>query len=231
MAIGTPVSLGTPVASSTSLTTIPLTTTSTVAAGDGIVVAIGYTTGTVSSVADTNGNTYTVDRVQLNGAAGVAIAACPQSAGLASGGVITVTYSVAQNRRYIAAWSVSGLASPAIDKVTGANQFNATAWSSGATAALAQADEIVFGASIMHGVTSTSTAGATYTELADWTLAAIGSLTVEYKIVAATTAVTATGTWAAASGADNATLVATYKGAAAATVLPTLTMPTFQGAF
>src|SRR5689334_8800252 len=160
MAIGTPVSLGTPVTGTASQTTTTLVTTTGVSAGDRIILAVGTSGGTVSSVSDGTGNTYAVDRTHSNGTANVHIVSAPVTTTVPSGSSIVVTHSASDNRRSLAAFSVSGLAaSGAVDKVASATQFGVAAWSSGATATTTQADELVFGASVMQGVAGTSTPG------------------------------------------------------------------------
>jgi hypothetical protein len=205
--------------------TATLTTSSAAAAGSTVVIATGGSgTVTVTGI-DVGGTAATFARGQTNtGRAELWFAYMP--AGLASSSAIVVTFSASMTRPAVAAISFLGFTSAvAVNQTTSASQFNATAWSSGATATTTIADAAVVGLGWITGVGSTSTPEGTYTEAHDFQGGSgLATMTVIYKTVAATAAYTASGTWLAAAGADNVSLVAVF----ASPAVPPGPRPTFN---
>ena len=138
---------------SSSLSTLAITTTESVTAGDDILVEVGSNTGgatsvAVSSVTDSAGNSYSqaVDynsttspyvRESVWGAYGVNA--------LPSGSTITITYASGVTARTAVVNVFRGLDPNPVDKTASA-RGTGTAPSSGATATLSQADELLLGA-------------------------------------------------------------------------------------
>lgn len=183
--------------------------------GSGHSILIGGAAGgtaVISSVSDSKGNTYAVDKTQLNGTSITAsIASAHNVAALANGDTITVNFSGSQNVA-VCAFEVSGLkSSGAFDQAAGgANTGTSPATS--ATATTAQADELLWGV-VAYQSTSTWTQGSGYTDgPTDASTTTVRTLHTEYRVVAATGTYIADGAmgtsraWAAA--------IATYKAAA-----------------
>lgn len=223
MAIGTPSSLGW-ANSKVSSSTLAMTVTANVSVGQFIVVAFTCTSGNARTVAfsDSAGNTWATD-VSQSTTSGVWIGSAQVTNALTSG-VSTITATIsggASVSRLICAAQVSGIAtSTAFDKGA-STSGTSTSWSSGATAATTQADELVIGACGWDSTaTETSTPGGSYTELFDFDNTGASELTMTYLIVSATGAQTATGTLTNSGSRTTAMAVATYKGAASSTVEP-----------
>ena len=215
-------SLGTN-ASQSSGTSIAVTLTAAVAAGDTVIVtfAMDPATGTVTC-ADTKGNTYTADADVTNGSgtSGVRtiVFSAPVTTALVSGNTITVTHPTA-TARALSVNEFSGLATTAAfdKKASATNTVANMTPSSGSTATISQPVELLIGAIGVEGKSSdTFTAGSGYTALSSTGSGQSGSdgtiyITIdpEYRIVSTAQGYTANGTlgtsrlWAAA--------IATYK--------------------
>ena len=215
-------SLGTN-ASQSSGTSIAVTLTAAVAAGDTVIVAFAMdpATGTVTC-ADTKGNTYTADADVTNGSgtSGVRtiVFSAPVTTALVSGNTITVTHPTA-TARALSVNEFSGLATTAAfdKKASATNTVANMTPSSGSTATISQPVELLIGAIGVEGKSSdTFTAGSGYTALSSTGSGQSGSdgtiyITIdpEYRIVSTAQGYTANGTlgtsrlWAAA--------IATYK--------------------
>lgn len=213
--IGTPASIGSVSATySNNLTTGTLTTTGAIPAGSLAVVFINVNANTappITAVSDGT-NTYVQDGTIAGTFGTTAIWYKENAAAVGSGATITVTFTAtaagAGNFYNIAAVTVTGiLISSSLDKT--ATQSSVTATPTVTTAALAQANEIAFGASGDATVT-TYTEDATFTNLFNFN--ASQRFGVGYKIVAATTAVTYAPVFGAAGGATTITVIGTYKG-------------------
>jgi hypothetical protein len=193
----------------------PQTTTADAPIGSLIVVLIAAwnsSNGTVSSVTDSAGNTYTL---AAQGAATVGIpypsaiyfsSNTPND--LPNGGTITVTNSGAVNQSY-GAWSVSGC-NGGLDTHTTGNASGVTS-SSLSTGALAQANEIVFGTTSTAGSLSGLANSAGFTEIA---FAPSGNaMAGAYDVVSSTSSVTYNPSW---SGSITvAQVLASFKATAA----------------
>ncbi len=185
-------------------------------AGNLIVLDVN-TSDTGATIADSKSNTYTRWPTGFVDDGAGWFTACYYKENCAGGASHTISITTAGgNYSVVNATEYSGIATAsARDKETGATGTG-TSLSSGATATLSQADELVvgFGAKEDGGNTAW-TQGAGYTlrgNVTDGTAGGLGFL--EDKIVAATTAVTATATHA--NSAQWFCGVITFKGVAAA---------------
>lgn len=170
---------------------------------------------TISSVTDTQGNSYAVDvsYASPGDVLSVYLVSGQITTALVNGNTITVTLS-ATNAFAGVAEEFSGMAtSSALDKTSTNSPGFGTAWSSGSTAATAQADELCIGAYVISSDVR-STPEGTWTELTDALRGAPGpgrSLITQYKIVSATGTYQAQGTLASSN--DGGAAIATYKAA------------------
>lgn len=221
MAIGTPVErfaarLGAAGGSSTRA----FSPATTVTAGTNavlLVCRVGSTGCTLTSVTDTPGNTWVVDRnyTIANGALSpVAAASCIATTQILSSDTITMTFSAVENLNTdVYLMEVSGLSVSPFDTFAEASITPVNgAWAVGPTATLAQANEVAFlvGYDAQGGRTMT---------LAGWDSPTTPDFNVghlRHKTVAATTAISASGTWNLAS--TTSLLIVTYKGIAEASV-------------
>ena len=185
-------------------------------AGNFIVVAIRLGSATiVPTVADSQGNTYTEDRRQVQTTDGhrTFIFSAPNIA--AGANTVTVTFSGGVTCRF-AIHEYSGLAtSSVLDQVNSAEDDTNTAWSSG-DVTTTQADELLFGfASGQNSQARLVTKGAAYT------LREYITVDLAFRIISEDRIVAATGTynanWTINNGTETKTaLIATYKAPAAA---------------
>jgi hypothetical protein len=215
VAIGTPAFVTSN--SNASGTTLPLTVPAGgVAAGSVLLIYAGAvdTAAVLSSVSDSRGNAYTVDRtrarltnITASVASGIIVTA------LQSGDTITLTYTVGSGKG-AGAYSVTGLASSSIVDQLAGTDSNSSSVSATMTGATTQADEIIFGA-IMVALTPTFTPGSGYTALTEVPFGG-SKLCGEHKIVSATGtyAVDATlgtsGQWAAVGATYKAESAVVY---------------------
>ena len=218
MAIGTPVeryaqSLSAQAATST------FSPTGTIAAGSFAVLACTTSLAADSKIPtsvtdDTGGNTWNIDVLYDSANVGLVVAfvSCQVKRELTTSSVITINWSPSTgNQAHIWLQEVAGIAkASAFDQTAVGQSSGATSIATGASGGLAQRDEIVFGCVRSEGLAGW-TKGATYT---DATTPILGSnlSALEYKIVAALTAVTADGTQTSATNNWSIAL-ATYKGA------------------
>ena len=212
MAIGTPADVGNNATTGTAVLSLSITLSAAIAAGSLILVSISNHNSAAEvpdSVTDTAGNTYTLITAANSNAVTAVLAYCVGASALASGDTITVTYSSA---RHIAmrAYSVSGIVASSAFDVSATNAAGSgTAASVGPTSTTSQADELVF-ATWAYQNSRTFTAGSGYTAgTADETTSTIRGRVAEWKIVAATGAQTADGTWNTST--THAGVVATFK--------------------
>lgn len=216
MAIGTPTSIGSATENSAD-TNVALTLAAAVSIGDLIVVAFAADENRApSSITDSKSHTYQLDKTITNSVLAIfsgrfiSLYSTVCTSAMTTSDTITATHDGAGGTvKTVCAFKVSGSWNASRLDKTASGTGSTAAWSSGATAATAVADELVVGASaITDTVARTSTPGTGYTELFDRFDTDLGT-TVEYKIVAATGAQTADGTWSAAN--QWAAVVATYK--------------------
>lgn len=206
----------------TSATTIALTTTQNVASNGFIVLPVGWgdATKTLSSVSG-GSLTWTIDKQGNagNGSNGCsAIVSAQAPSGLASGTVITATYSGATVGRAIGGTSFTGVAtSTPLDTSSGPTDFAATtAWTTASTTIAA--GSVLVGVAHCTNTNDTSTITSPSVELQDFGGGA-GTFgqTVGSRIEPAGGSVTVAGTW---SGSEQGTTNAAAYKAAAATALP-----------
>lgn len=220
MAIGTPADLGGKnIAASANTNTVALTTTVAADPGDTIIVKVmSSTIGRVlSSVADSAGNTYTVDITSNDGTndGNVYICSAPVTTQLPIGGTITATFaSSLTSIRGIMAMKVSGVASAGRLDRTAVGTNTTSGWSAVDSAPTTQADELLVGAAVFAstqtGVPGTHFAGGTtYNEIFDFNGQA-KTFYGEWLVVSSTGTFRAAGTWSA-SGARWFAAFASYK--------------------
>lgn len=193
-----------------------------VAEGDLIIIGGGRSfataEGSIASIADTQGNTYTVDEVESTGSAFCAsIASCVVGAGkaLVSGNTIVVTFN--GTGAVLAACAhvftaPDGWESPPLDLTADAGGTSTTP-SSGATGTTSQADELVVGGFSWAVANSWFEKGSGYTSLSGVQGSGDRKVDIEYKVVSGTGAQTADGTLNVSTQWN--AIVATYKMAAA----------------
>jgi hypothetical protein len=221
MAIAFVNNVGTGVKTTTS-STVTIVPVQNCGAGNMLAIAVGCGgTTTLSSVTDTKGNTWAVDKNQGTSGSPCGLATTMQDVGtLTTADTITATVSANGANHVCCAMEFSGITSGTrLDQVIGADGTTATAVSSGSTATLAQTVELVLGAISWAGASQLTFAkGASYTAQLekDESSGAFLGVALEYKIVAATTAVLADGTISATPTSWHA-ICATYKGTVAAT--------------
>lgn len=167
----------------------------------------------VTSIADTHSNTYTVlsaTRITLGGSAAVLAYGFLTNA-VAAGDAITATITNTGGAIQVAEFS--GVASGPFDVSQKASIAFDTAFSSGATATTAQADELVFGGNYANNSGVAFAPGSGFTEIDDAAFFTSWDAQTQYKVVSATGAQTSTATASAAVAGLAA--VATFKGATA----------------
>lgn len=209
MAISAPVPIGQN-GGSTGETTLVITLTVAVSAGDIIVIRSASGSGStqntgfqLASVADDGGNTYAVNVIENRTEryfCAIATAKCETPLGI--GDTITLTYGAEVNERAAVADKVSGAdQTDWVDQTAVANTSSATP-SVGPSGTLEQAAELVIGAFGMAEQESatTFTADGAYTEMArqgSGGTSGNNSRTIDgaYLIVSSTDAVTASGVY------------------------------------
>jgi hypothetical protein len=193
----------------TTATTIPFTTTATVAVGGFIVVDVTWGSKTIAlSSVSGGGLTWTIDK---QGASSIAaLVSCAKvsaqaPAGLASGTVITATYASTTVGRGISGSSYTGVAtSSPVDTTSGPTDYNlTTAWTSASTTIAAGS----LLTAVAHGdvTNDTSTITSPSIEAQDFGVPGGFCQTVGYRIEAAGGAFTVAGTW---TGNESGTVVA-----------------------
>jgi len=172
--------------SNASSTTLVLTTTAPVAAGESIVVVACDAIFDASGMADSAGNSY-VNRV--NGSNGqLSFWDCLSPAALASGGTITVTYSVAANGKIALAYKFSKtVAVQSASTLASGASGAATVTTPGSVAV----GSFAIGGATRHAASITHTQPANWVETQDATVSAAGhSQTVAHLQVTSAGAVT-----------------------------------------
>jgi hypothetical protein len=235
MAIGTPTSLGTAVASAVTATTRTFTTSVTAPSNSLIIApcfwgAVASQTGVMSGGSLSWGLTGTGTPEQTNafGFSGftfsTGIFSAPAAAGLASGTVLTLTTSAGVDAS-IAVYAVTGMDLTGSRKDVSNGQGALTAnWDSG-SATNTVPDVLLIGGSMVDGsafggVMSSTPAGSA-TELDDVVNAGDDwAFTTTYQIVAATASQNLAGTWAASANQVSAFVAYKAAAAAAAAALP-----------
>lgn len=218
--LGNPVYLGSGVTNTTGLV-VTMQVTAPVSAGDCVILSLAGTVPTgmteVWTVTDARGNTWAtnVHAYDNTSSQQSMIASTRVTTNLQTNDVITVTGTNATARLVIQAFSVSGIAaSGRLDKTQVNTPSTSTRnLSTNATAALAQANEIVFSTFSALSNSQPVTAGAS------WAIGTIAATTAgsndrmvitEWRIVNSTSAVTGTATLNTSSAYAGA--IASYKG-------------------
>lgn len=201
--------------SATTSTTLAVAVTSAISGGDLIVVFISnHNNVAPTSVTDAASNTYTLVNISNGTTVTGTIAYCANCSPLASGQSITATWASGRFASMIV-HEFAGAASGAADKTATATGASASP-SVGPTAATTQADELILGL-FAYSNPHTFAAGAGYTALTGVeSTGTVRGVACEYKIVAATGAQTAAGTFN--SSATYAGVIITIKQAAAGAV-------------
>ena len=201
-------SLGPAAGDSGTSTTVALTTNVTVASGAWIEVGVfSFGSSTVTGVADNGpGLTWTNVAQFANGSTRAAKFRAYAASGMASGTVITGTYSATTQYRGMGGTSFAGGASNSVIEATTSASGSTAAWSASPTAA--RAGDLVTVVANLNNVSGSDTPDANSTEGFDF---AIGLSPATYTLVhrnAPSGAATAAGgtwsganTWIAAAGA------------------------------
>jgi hypothetical protein len=234
MPIGTPTTLGSPVALLSAGTTVALTTSAQAPAGSYILLTVSNPPGqTVSSATDSNANSYTVGATATDPGSNGRITRlyARTASALASSSTITVTFSASTSHRMMSAAYVTGLASSSVLDGSGTgSQSDATTWVTSAVNTT-NADDLLYASCLNIIGEPDHTAGASYTELHQFTLGAQNRVADEYRIVSSTGSYTGTGDWdGSASGRRLASVVTALKmeASGAVTITPVTQTNTAQ---
>jgi hypothetical protein len=195
-------------------TTMNLTTTAAASSQSRVFAFIVWAgSNTLSSVSGV-GLTWTVDG-QAPGPYNdyrVAIASAPAPSGLASGTVLTATFTGSVNHGNISAASFLGIATTnPVDVVASSSQFGVTAWSVPITTV--NPNDLVVGASIIDGLVNNAPTAPNALIQTFQNPNFYSSLTSEYQIVTSAGAKTINGTWSGntVGSIENATIAIAYK--------------------
>jgi hypothetical protein len=194
-------------------TTMTLTTAAAAVAHARVVLFVGWNDASRTLLSVSGGGlTWTVDgqvKDANNDHLGIASADAP--AGLATGIVLTATFSASVTHGLISAASFTGIAAAAaVDAVASTTQAGVAAWSASVTTL--NASDLVVGVSTIDANT-TSTPTAPNLEIFDFgDVNYWGWMNGVYRIESAAGAKTVNGSWASAAGStSNATLAIAYK--------------------
>ncbi len=194
--------------------------TSNVVAGNTIIAAVGsyQDNPLLFTCADNNSNTYTRDRAVKGTFTGATIFSAPNIAATPNAKpTITVTGISAIDKTLMIA-EFSGLLTSGIADTGNTGTGTSSPYSPGTTATLAQADELVCIVASHDGVGVSTPTASGYT--IDAALLQTGTVNMPaflgYKVVAATTAQTASIAWENSMNTGYAAAIATYKASAAA---------------
>jgi hypothetical protein len=193
--------------------TMTLTTSGAAVAGARVILFVSWTHSTRTLISVSGGGlTWTIDRQQkaTGNNARVAVASAAAPSGLASGVVLTATFSGPVGHGLIAAASFKGIAASAAVDATGSATATGTAWTASVTTT--NANDLVIGFSTIDA-NATSTAAAPNTEIHDFgNVSYYGWATSVYRIESTTGAKTTNGTWSSSSGSTGSvTIVIAYK--------------------
>lgn len=219
--ISTPVPLGSAAGTSGS-SSMTLTTTAAIPAGALLFLATSFNKGTTISVSSVSDGTNVYSLAKSAGWEATSTENCElwykaNATAMPSGTVITITYSstTAGGIGSIAAagYCAGILAAAPLDSTNSAKQLPGTAFSSGATATLAQTNELIIGALGFYNANATVTEGSGFTVLVDFNpgTSAFFHVHLSYQIVNATTAINYQPTLSASN--FGASIIASFKGA------------------
>jgi hypothetical protein len=181
--------------------TVTLTTAAAVPAGGHVVLSVKwYNAVTISSVAGTGVTSWTLDEQKNSGSDAnfrIGLVSIKTSAGIASGTVITVTFSGNAFARGVIGAYWTGLAEDAWEDVAAAgSNGNANPWSAGSVAPTV-GESVVIGCSWVDFTNSTSSPLDSFSEAVDFYDSLNNNThTLVYRIVTGSGPFTASGTWA-----------------------------------
>lgn len=187
--------------------------------GDLVIAITGGNRSSTTSIIDTGLNTWTAASNTATGAnSQFAIHYTVVTTQIIATNTFTATWSVGSPNRFLYVYVVTGAdTSSPFDKTARSSSVGSLNWTSGNTATLAQAAELIIGGSANNtNAAITSTATNSNTELIDVETVDQCAFTVVYKIVSATTGTAATGTWSGGGTTTITAATATFKEAAAA---------------
>lgn len=181
--------------------------------GDLVVVCTGGNRSSTVSIADTGLNTWTAASNTVTGAnSQFAIHYTVVTTQIISTNVFTATWTAANPNRFLYVFVVTGASATPFDVTARNSSVGSLNWTSGNTATLAQAAELIIGGSTDNSsVAATSTPTNSNVELVDVVTSDNCAFTVVYKIVASTTGTAATGTWSGGSTSPITAATATFK--------------------
>jgi hypothetical protein len=182
----------------------------------GSLVLVGVThhqnSSTGNTVTDSKGNTYTRDHFQSQGTAHTVNAFSSRiTTALVAGDTVTVTWSATRNGAInVSGYSGTLVGGTVLDQIAANSGLGTNTTTVGPTSTLAQADELVY-AVASNAATRTLNWATPATDLTQYlSTTTIRSVNPAYGNVAATTAITGSGTWSNATG-DYAAVLLTYK--------------------
>lgn len=211
-------------------TSIVLTTSAAVPAGDTIIVVTGGFNSPVRTMTITGGGlTWTNDKAAANGSDFIAVHRGNAPSGLAISTALTCTFSGTAQGPFIAGASFPNIVSASpVDLSSSATPATGTAWA--AASITTTVTDTVVGAAWGDGTATSSTPTSPWSEAFDVNDAtSTETLTLVYRESVAAGAYAPAGTWAASTGGQ--TVIAIGYKVSAAAVAPKLTLPPFQGAF
>lgn len=214
-AIGIPTTLGSMTQTTAGVTSITLTTTANIIAGNFVVIAIiciSNNSVTVSSVSDGT-NTYVKATNTSATFEDAELWYIEPAAAVGAGATITVTFTGNDggSQAGIHAAQVSGIVASPLDKTGGAtgNSVNSLTASTGA---LTQANEIAFGVMGQTGSGLIYNGASGFTNVSFATTGSSVFTALDYKTVNSVGNVTYNPTWPAPAGVLTACALATFKG-------------------
>src|ERR1035437_8926406 len=216
-AIGTPVGIGNAgyASPTSSYLNFPVHVTLAVAVNNTVIIAIVSYNSSTATVSDTSGNSYTKDAEIVNSAfTHLLVYSARVTTALSTSSIIYVNNPNGIFYINASAFSVSGLVlASRVDKTVTAVGTSTTP-SVGPTATTAQANELLigaFGLDVSSGTPAFTAGGGDTARSAEGARGG-GGVYPEYKIVSATAAYSANGTWNSGV-ADWSAAIVTYKAA------------------
>lgn len=186
-------------------TTIAFTTSQAVVSSGFIILTVGWfdNGATLTGVADNNGTplTWTIDKQgkgAVSNSQNSAVVSAQAPSGLASGKIITATFSASVIAREIGGTSFTGVAtSTPVEATDGPVTIDGTPSSTYTTNSVAiSAGSMLFAATYNETTNTTSTPATGCTEAIDLNYAGGTTLTSNYRIEASAGSYTVGGTWA-----------------------------------
>lgn len=181
--------------------------------GDLVIAVTGGNRSSTTSIVDTGLNTWTAASNTATGAnSQFAIHYTVVTTQIVSTNIFTATWSVGSPNRFLYVYVITGASATPFDVTARTSSVGSLNWTSGNTATLAQAAELIIGGSTDNtNAAITSTPTNSNTELIDVETSDQCAFTVVYKIVASTTGTAATGTWSGGLTGTITAATATFK--------------------